>query len=142
MLIIERVVALRGAPVFADLPDHVVARVAAVVREETIEAGRTIVEQGADESWMYVLVDGAATAAVGGTTVATLERGAMIGELAALDPQPRSATVTATESCLLFRIDHDALLEVMVDQPEVGQAIITMLARRLRATNEALATGR
>lgn len=139
MLIIERVVALGAAAVFSELPDHVLARVASVVREVTVETGEVIIQQGDQESWMFVLVDGAAAVVVDGSSVATLGPGAMIGELAALDPEPRSATVTATAPSLLFRIDHDALLEVMVDQPELSQAIIAMLVRRLRDTNAVLA---
>lgn len=139
MLIIERVVALGAATVFAELPDHVLARVASVVREVTAETDEIIIQQGRQESWMFVLVDGAASVAVDGSAVATLGPGAMIGELAALDPEPRSATVTTTEPSLLFRIDHDALLDVMVDQPELSQAVIAMLVRRLRDTNTTLA---
>lgn len=140
MLIIERVVALGRAPVFADLPDHVLARVASVVREVTAETDEVIIEQGRQESWMFVLVDGAVAVSADGSSIAALGPGAMIGELAALDPEPRSATVTATEPSLLFRIDHDALLDVMVDQPELSQAIIAMLVRRLRDTNTTLAS--
>lgn len=140
MLIIERVVALSAAPVFSELPDHVLAQVAGIVDEITAEVGDVIVEQGVEESWMFVLVDGTVAVEVSGATVASLEPGAMIGELAALDPEPRSATVTATSPCLLFRIDHGAMREVMVDQPDLMLGFITMLVRRLRDTNAMLAS--
>ncbi len=141
MLIIERVVALSGAQVFGDLPDHVLAQVATIVDEVTAEPGEVIIEQGAEESWMFVLIDGVASVEVSGATVATLEPGAMIGELAALDPEPRSATVRATSPSLLFRLDHEAMREVMLDQPDLMFGFITMLVRRLRATNATLAAG-
>lgn len=139
MLIISRVVALRAAPVFSDLPEHVLAKVAAVVSEVPVEAGQTIITEGMNESWMFVLVSGSATVELDGTAVANLGPGALIGELSALDAGPRAATVTATEPGLLFRLDHAALLDVMVDQPELATAMITMLVRRLRHTNAAVA---
>ncbi|MGI9595662.1 MAG: cyclic nucleotide-binding domain-containing protein [Acidimicrobiales bacterium] len=135
MLIIERVVTLRTAPVFSELPEHVLAQVAAIVEEVTAEVGQVVIEEGLDESWMFVLVDGTASVLVSDVVVAELGPGATIGELAALDPQPRSATVKAAEPCLLFRIDHAALREVMVDQPDLMLGLITMLVRRLRDTN-------
>lgn len=140
MLIIERVIMLGAAPVFAGLPDHVLAKVAVVVKEVTMETDAVIIEEGSQESWMFILIDGEASVRVNGVAVANVGPGSMIGELAALDPDPRSATVIATEPVLLFRIDHDALLEVMVDQPELNQAIITMLVRRLRDTNATMAS--
>lgn len=134
MLIIERVVALGACPMFRGLPDHVLAEVAAIATELAIEPGEVLITEGRDESWMFVLVDGSAVGSFGGTEVATFGSGDTIGELAVLDPAPRSATVVATEPSLLLRIDHAALVDLLLDQPDLATGIITVLTRRLRET--------
>lgn len=135
VLIIERVVALAQVPMFAGVPDHVLAQVASSVEEVAVGAHTIIVEEGADEDWMYVLVTGAAEIHTGTGRVVPLAPGAAIGEFAALDEAPRSATVTTIEPSLLFRVGRDALREVMLDQPALVGNIVRMLVQRLRAAN-------
>ena len=72
------------------------------------------------------------------TVLALLGPGVCIGEIAALDGGPRSATVTAveaTETLALLRAD---LLDVMRTHPDVALALIETLASRLRRTDTRL----
>ena len=55
-----------------------------------------------------------------------------MGELAVLDPEPRSASATTVERTLLFRIDKAPFDEVMALRPEIAQAVMRALARRIR----------
>ena len=67
-----------------------------------------------------------------GTTLAKLTEREVFGELAALDPEPRVASVTALEDTDLFRINQDALYELMAEHIEVARGIIHILCSRLR----------
>ncbi len=60
--------------------------------------------------------------------------GAVVGELAALVPEPRSASVTVLESTLVLRIDQAVLDELLIDWPELAHGVIAALVSRLRAT--------
>jgi CRP-like cAMP-binding protein len=133
MLIIERVAALNKATIFADVHDHALVEIAQVVREISVEAGETIIREGDDENWMLVLVAGAARVFAGGLEIAAIGPGASVGELALIDPAPRSATVMASEPCHLFRIDRAPFREIMEEQPELVSALLTMLIRMVRA---------
>ena len=62
----------------------------------------------------------------------TLGPGATVGELAALVPEPRSASVTALEPSVLLRIDKPVLDELLADRPELTSGIIAALVGRLR----------
>lgn len=65
-------------------------------------------------------------------------RGDVLGELALLDGQPRSAdavALTPLSTYLLYRADLDALLREM---PELSSRIIIFLCARLRATTDQL----
>jgi CRP/FNR family transcriptional regulator, cyclic AMP receptor protein len=136
MLIIERVAALNRAAIFADLHDHALAEIAQIVEEVTFEAGEVVIQQGQEETWMFVLVDGRLRVDVGGVEVSRHASGAIVGELAILDPAPRAATVIALEPCLLFRIGQQPFREVMQEQPEVMAALLTMLTRLIRSAGQ------
>jgi CRP-like cAMP-binding protein len=61
--------------------------------------------------------------------------------MAALDTEPRSATVTALEATSLFRLDQEALYELMADRIEVVRGVIRILCSRLRTVTDRETTG-
>ena len=73
---------------------------------------------------MYIIVDGRVRVHDGDQTIAYLGARDIFGELAVLDAEPRSASVTAEVDTHLFRLDQDAFYELMADRFEVarGQA--------------------
>ena len=81
---------------------------------------------------IYLVVEGAARVHDGDKLIAALGPGEVFGELAALDPEPRMASVMATEPTLLLRMGHAELGELMTEHPEVATGIIHVLCRRLR----------
>ena len=59
--------------------------------------------------------------------------GELIGEMAVLDPAPRSATVRAgAPGVLVLRLDGHAFRGVIDVNPSIATGIIHTLARRLR----------
>ncbi|MGD8584746.1 MAG: cyclic nucleotide-binding domain-containing protein [Chloroflexota bacterium] len=136
LLTIEKVASLRKVAIFAATPDHVLASVAQIAYEETFEPGQAIMQEGDFGDFMYVVADGRVRVHKGDQTIITLETGATVGELAVLDPEPRSASVTAVTDTLLFRIDKEPFDEVMADRPEIAQGVIQALCGRIRAQSE------
>lgn len=133
LLIIEKVLILKTLSVFADTLDDDLARVAAVVEEVEVEAGGQIIEKDSQGECMYVIARGRVRVHDGDHTIAELEAPNVVGELAALDPEPRSASVTACTDTLLFRLDREALYEVMAENTEVAKGVIHVLCQRLRS---------
>lgn len=62
---------------------------------------------------------------------AELGPGNVVGELAALSPKPRSATVTAIENCSLLRLDQRDLNELLDSNAAVARCVIEALANYL-----------
>lgn len=139
LLTIEKVAILRKVAIFAATPDHVLASVAQIAYEETFEPGQVIMKEGDFGDCMYIVVDGQVRVHKDDRTILVLYAGASVGELAVLDPEPRSASVTATTDTLLFRIDKEPFDEVMADRPEIAQGVIRALCDRIRAQGQALA---
>jgi len=134
MTTVDRVVALHRVPLFADVPGRVLAALAMRAREVEVAAGDVLIQQGAVEDHLYAVVSGRFVARDGERTLRELGPGSTVGELAALAPEPRSASVTALEDGLLLRIDKVLLDELLADRPELARAVIASLVRMLRNT--------
>ena len=132
MTTVDRVVALHRVPLFADVPGRVLAALAMRATEVEVAAGDVLIEQGAVEDHLYAVVSGRFVARDGERTLRELGPGSTVGELAALAPEPRSASVTALEDGLLLRIDKVLLDELLADRPELARAVIASLVRMLR----------
>jgi CRP-like cAMP-binding protein len=130
---IERVVALGGVALFAGVPGRTLAAVAQRAVEVEVPSGVSIIEQGAVEDHLFAVVRGRLRVHQGERTLITLDAGATVGELAALLPEPRSASVTALEPALLLRIDRAVLDELLADRPELARGIISALVTMIRA---------
>jgi CRP-like cAMP-binding protein len=64
--------------------------------------------------------------------------GSCIGELAVLDPAPREATVIAsTVAVRALRLSGGAFRAALGSSPAVSEAVIRILARRLRQSSGA-----
>ena len=86
---------------------------------------------------VYLIVRGKVRVFVGGgerpeQVLNELGPGACIGEMAVLDREPRSATVRALERTRALRVPGDGFKRVMGERPEMSEAIVAELVRRMR----------
>ncbi|HET9837154.1 MAG TPA: DUF1003 domain-containing protein, partial [Candidatus Angelobacter sp.] len=68
------------------------------------------------------------------------EPGDVIGELSFLDGGPRTATAVASEDTQLLVLDRIRLLDFIDKHPHAAMDVLTVIGRRLRATDELLRT--
>ena len=124
---------LKALPLFGDLSHHDRQRIARWADDVDLPAGKTLVSQGAFAHEFMVLESGTAEVTVNGDHIADLGPGDFFGEMALLEHQRRSATVTAT-SDLRVVVMHERDFRAMEDElPEVARAIrATMEERRSR----------
>jgi CRP-like cAMP-binding protein len=139
MLTIERVAILRRIDIFAGTPDHVLAAVAHISEEIALGPEETFIREGVTEDCMYIVVDGEVRVHSQGRPIITLGPEKSVGELAVLDPEPRSASVTTVGEALLFRVAKEPFDEVMADRPELAQGIIRALCGRIREQGRTIA---
>ncbi len=101
-------------------------------------ADATILERDSDDRDVYFVVRGAVQIvnySQGGRKIglARIAAGGYFGELAAIDGQPRSASVVALEDCLLATIPPSACDRLMLDHPELALNVLKRLARIIRS---------
>ena len=135
MITIERVALLRTVDFFAGVPGHVLGALARHADELSLATGDVLLREGEMGDRLFVVADGAFDVSVAGRHVGTLGPGSVVGELAALVPEPRSATVVATATSRVLSIDRAAIDELLLDHPEMARGVITTLVRRLTTRN-------
>lgn len=129
----DRALALRGAPLFAALSAEALLPVAALCTEVRLEPDEVLFEAGDLGDAMYVVVEGGVRVLdERGAVKALLGRGECVGEMAALDWEPRSAKVIADGRALLVRLGRNELLDLLRDHPVLVRSLANVLARRIR----------
>ena len=63
---------------------------------------------------------------------AVMGQGDVIGEIAIVDSEPRSATVVALEKCELLSLDRRDLIPFLKNHPQAAIGFATVLAKRVR----------
>jgi len=132
ILTLERVLLLKQVEMFAAVDDDVLAGLAARMQEREGVPGEALLRQGEMGQELYVVVSGRVRVQRGEQTLAELGPRGVIGELAALDPAPRTATVTVLEPTLLLSLDHADLAEELLSNSDLAWGIIRFLVRRFR----------
>jgi hypothetical protein len=123
---------LRSIDIFGRVPYQLLSELASRLRPFPVSAGVRIVTEGEEGEELYIVRSGEVAVQHGEDVLARVGPGSVFGELAVLDPAPRSADVVATTDTDLLILDRTTLLDLMGRRPEVAADIITMLVRRLR----------
>jgi CRP-like cAMP-binding protein len=132
LLTIEKVLILKGVSIFSAIAEQELVEVAYIAEEEEVSAGDPIIRRGELGTSLYVIVSGSVRVHVGEMDIARLGERQVFGELAALDPEPRSADVTALEDTLMLRIESGALYDLMAQYAAVTRGVIAVLCDRIR----------
>ncbi len=129
---LDRVLILRTAEIFSEVPDDVLADVASRTREVRLRRGEILFRKGDPGTTTYVVAAGRLRIHVGERSIAEVGERAVVGELAALSSEPRTASVTAVDDSLLLTLGQEALFDLMQDRQEIARGIIRVLVGRLR----------
>jgi CRP-like cAMP-binding protein len=132
MLTVEKVMFLRSVAIFSSIHDEYLADVARRMKEVRLSAGETLFKRNDIGNLMYVIVKGKMRIHLEDRIVAELGELDVLGEMAALDPEPRSASATAIEDTYLLTLSHHDIRDLMEVDVEVAMGLIRTLCRRLR----------
>jgi CRP-like cAMP-binding protein len=121
---------LKKIPLFAEVPDDVLAKVAPWATTEEWPEGKEIVKEGGFSNHFYAIVDGTVKVERDGQHLADLGPGDVFGEQGLLEKQERSATVTATSEVRLIKIEHWELSRMRQAMPEVVDQLVQKVEER------------
>jgi CRP-like cAMP-binding protein len=110
---------LKTVPLFADVPDESLAKIAPFTKVDEFAEGRKVIREGGYSNDFYVITEGSAKVDREGEHLADLGPGDVFGEQGLLEKQARSATVTATDTLRVIKIEHWELSRMKKSMPEV-----------------------
>lgn len=134
MINLDKALALRAAPLFSSLSAEALLPVAAMCDEVSLDKGEVLFETGEAGDSMFVVVSGEVEVVRGGSVIARLGEGECVGEMAALDWEPRSATVRASADTHLVKLERNDLMDLLTDYPELVRSLSRVLVERIRKT--------
>jgi CRP-like cAMP-binding protein len=102
-----------------------------------LDPGQVIFSAGDQGREMFVVRTGSVDLRIGDTLLETVGQGGIFGELALVDPAPRSATAVAGPDCTLVLVDASSFKDLVRTVPGLALEVMRVMARRLRKTNPA-----
>ena len=138
--LLEKILVLKKNVLFASVTTSELRAVAAVAEELHFRPGEAIVREKDIGDALYLIKNGAVTISklVGGersVELARMEAGECFGEMAAIDEEVRSATVSALRECSVLRIGKEDLHDVLRENPQIGIELLKIFVKRLRNAN-------
>lgn len=127
----------------AALPPELSQSLFAKARPVSLKADQTLFVAGDEGDGCYRVEEGLLKASIaapagGERILAVLGPGSVVGELSMIDGGPRSASVTALRDSKLSFVGRTAFEAFGQARPDLYRHVATLLARRLRDTDEAL----
>jgi ATP/ADP translocase/HEAT repeat protein len=129
---VEKVIALKSVGFFGGTSGEVLADLVGTLDEVAVEAGGVVFRKGEHGDSLYIINEGRVTVHDGEHIYDSLAANDVFGEMALLDPAPRSATVTAEETTHLLRLEQEPFFELLAEHAEIGKQILQLLSRRIR----------
>ena len=123
---------LAGIPLFSGFSKRQLRRLAGDTDELMFEPREAVVREGDLGETLFVVLEGEGKVVRGGRKVGAMLPGDFFGELAAIDAQPRSATVVAVTPLRVLRLFRRHLMALVKDEPQVTLKLLDGIVRRLR----------
>lgn len=133
----------RSFPLFEHCQPASLAAISAIATTRRWAAGETLFQRGDDGAYLLAITEGRVKLSLGTLAGKELslrfaEAGTVLGEMAVLDAQPRSADATASTAVIGQMIGRDDFLRLMALHPDLAQAVVRYLCERLRETTDQL----
>ncbi len=105
----------------------------------TFQKGEFILEQGQNGDDAFLVQAGQVAIFLretnGPKLLGTIKPGGVFGEMALIDPAPRSANARALETTICFRITREALTRALNQAPPLVRYLLRSFVRNIRAAN-------
>lgn len=143
---IERLIFLKQVPFFHAMTIEQLYVLADISEEMPVEAGQTVLSEGASVDALYVVISGRIALQRRQqrrqdsiTRLATLQARDYFAEMSIFDNEPLSADAVALAPSRLLLVRQAPLLALIKRYPELGLALLRVLSQRLRQVDNRFA---
>ncbi len=132
---VDRLLFVRQVPIFKELRDDFIVRLASTMNELWFPPKCSIFRQGEEGQSLYIVVSGKVKIHLNNRTLEVKSQGKYFGEMAVFDTQPRSASATTIDACECLELTQEQLDDAIEETPEIAVNIIRELSRLIRKLN-------
>lgn len=118
---------LATLPTFSMCSRQDLEDLAAHARHSSVPANWPIIHESTPSDACYLILDGTASVAIAGTTVVTLDAGAVVGEMGLVSGKLRNATVISTTPLELLHIDGSEFTDLLDRRPALREALLARM---------------
>ena len=136
--ILEKTMLLKTVDLFQDIPSELLSQISQISKAKDYESGEVIFNEGDYGDSMFIVIEGEVSIQKNGKSIALLDKGSSLGEMALLDNETRSADATAKVDSVLLKINQDVFYELMEGNSDIMKQIIRLLTSRIRDANSKL----
>jgi CRP/FNR family cyclic AMP-dependent transcriptional regulator len=129
---------LARVPLFDGVSKKHLAQISNLMTPVNLDAGDVLARQGEIGREFVILLEDEVDVARDGKVIAVRGPGDYIGEIALLDNQPRTATVTAKTDVAAEVLNRAEFATLLADAPELSSKIMVTLAHRLAELEDEL----
>lgn len=138
---VDAITLLKQVYLFKHLDEPVLNAIATQARDVTFKKNAIVMTEGDVGESMYVIRSGSVKVFVSDAEGKELilyhqDAGAVVGDIALLDDDPRSASVTAMEVTTALMINKPSFLQLLREHPDLSIGVIRSLTQRLREATE------
>jgi CRP/FNR family cyclic AMP-dependent transcriptional regulator len=127
---------LKRVPLFSDLDNRELGRLAESMKERTFAAGDTVAREGEGGVGFFVIEDGVAKVSVGGEERRTLGPGDYFGEIALISEGARTATVTADTELRTYGMTFWDFRPLVEENASIAWKLLQALAKQLDTSRQ------
>jgi len=127
---------LQRVPLFAELSENELKRIASVFKERRFCEGETVIQQGSGAAAFFVIDSGEATVFVDGNEQRALKAGDYFGEMALIDAGTRTATVTASSELICSGVTFWDFRPIVEESGVIGWKLLQSLIEIYRSERQ------
>jgi CRP-like cAMP-binding protein len=122
---------LTQTPAFSNLSLSEAAHFLSSGQISSFKSGDVLIKEGEEGDSFFVLTSGSVEVRTGETLLAQLEAGAAIGEMALIDPAPRTASIRANTGGTLIEITKDSFEESILFGDQISLKVLQSLSETI-----------
>lgn len=125
---------LRQVPLFSELSNRDLRRLADAMYERTFAEGNAVVSEGERGVGFFVILDGHASVTRGGEPAGELGPGDYFGEMSLIDGDDRAASVIAAADLRCAAMTTWHFRPFVKEHPDVAWGLLEALVKRVRSS--------
>lgn len=129
---IEKLIALKTIPMFSELDVFTLQQIQKIATYQKIPAHETVITEGEEGESLFVVISGSVGVSKAGACINEIGAGGFFGEMAIIEKQKRSATITTLEETDFLIIRGDDFATLLSRNSSISGSVIRMLSGRLR----------